>query len=363
MTEPFAPAFGNRPSRFVDREREIAAFAKGLQGPGGHPNRALLFTGQRGMGKTALLLELAAQAEQFGFVAAKATADDGLLDELLEVIQANGMKRVPKGKPLKGFNVGALGFSVGLTFNDHTQNSYGFRVKLGLLCDALAERGLGVVLLVDEVTASSPELRKLVTTYQELVGEGKNIAIAMAGLPTAVSRLLNDQVLTFLNRASKFRLEPIPVHEIVSLYVKEFRSLGKSMSAEDFQRAAEATLGYPYLLQLIGYYLLDFAGEAESIDAPIVELAIANSRKALASTVFEPSLAPLSARDVEFLRAMSVDTGPSAVDAIAQRLGYSRDSVQQTRSRLLAAKVIASPRRGELAFELPYLAEYLRGEL
>lgn len=144
---------------------------------------------------------------------------------------------------------------------------------------------------------------------------------------------------------------------------KTLRELGKQISPDDLQRAAEATLGYPYLLQLVGYYLLEFAGAEAAIESDAVTLAIKNARRTLADTVFEPSLNPLSSADIEFLKAMSLDEGSSKVAEIQRRLGVPYDSVQQTRARLIAAGVIASPRRGELLPELPYLAEYLRGEL
>ncbi|MDR0416928.1 MAG: ATP-binding protein, partial [Propionibacteriaceae bacterium] len=64
-TSPFAPSFGNRPHQLVGRSREVADLVQGLEGPPGHPNRAMVCLGQRGMGKTALLLEFAALAEQY----------------------------------------------------------------------------------------------------------------------------------------------------------------------------------------------------------------------------------------------------------------------------------------------------------
>ena len=38
-------------------------------------------------------------------------------------------------------------------------------------------------------------MRVLTTAYQHLVGEGRNVAIAMAGLPHAVSSVLNDEFI------------------------------------------------------------------------------------------------------------------------------------------------------------------------
>ncbi|MDR1496157.1 MAG: hypothetical protein LBS67_04475, partial [Clostridiales Family XIII bacterium] len=136
------------------------------------------------MGKTALLLELAAKAEKMGFVTAGVLANKRMLDEIIQLIQIGGAKYVNKSsKKVKAIKVGVPGFSFGLTFLDEVKENYGFRVKLTLLCDALAKCGKGLLILIDEVYSGTEEIRELAATYQHLVGEGKDIAIAMAGLP------------------------------------------------------------------------------------------------------------------------------------------------------------------------------------
>ncbi|MDR2372555.1 MAG: AAA family ATPase [Bifidobacteriaceae bacterium] len=363
MDYPFLPAFGNRPERLVGRSQEVGDFLTGLAAPPGHRDRATLCLGQRGMGKTALLLEFAEQAERHGFVTAKATASPQLLSELVEGVQAGGAKFVQRGRRVSGASLGVLGFSAGLTFSAEVQERASFRARLSLLCDALAEQGKGVLLLVDEVTSASDQIRQLAACYQELVGEGRNVAIAMAGLPNAVSNVLNDTVLTFLNRARKARLAPLAIPDVAVHYARTFAALGKSLASRELERAADSTLGYPYLLQLVGYYLVQLVGTDHSVTADTVDAAVSLSRRALEDSVFAPSLAPLSRRDRAFLEAMALDTGPSAISQIAQRMGVSPDSAQQTRRRLIAAGVIAPAGTGQVAYSLPYLGEFVRGEL
>ena len=359
----FVPSFGNRPGRLVGRDGEVAAFVDGLSQPVGHPARATMCVGQRGMGKTALLLEFSDQARRHGFVAAKATSSEALLTELIEGVQLGGSEFVPQGRKVAGASVGVLGFSAGLTFTSQTEQTATFRAKLSLLCDRLAKNEKGVCLLVDEVTPNSEQIRQLAVAYQELVGEGRNIVVALAGLPSAISNVLNDKVLTFLNRATKVRLGALPIPQITAHYAQTFQALGKSIENRDLERAAAATLGYPYLLQLVGYYLLEFAGTSAAITSDTVELAVNAARQALADTVFAPCLAPLSTRDKEFVRAMAVDSGTSSISEVARRLSVSPGSAQQTRARLIGHGLVASAGMGELEFTVPYLAEYLRDEL
>jgi len=359
----FLPAFGNRPKHIIGRSDVVAAFTEGLSNPIGHQLRATMLIGQRGTGKTALLLEFSALAEKRGYIVARVTANDEMLVEILQTIQIKGAKfvKTPKTK-VKSISAGALGFSFGLTFTDETERKYGFRIKLGLLCDELSKSGKGVLILVDEVQSNTSEMRTLATTYQHFIGEGKNIAIAMAGLPSSMSAVLNDDILTFLNRAHKVYLEPLPLNEISVYYAEQFGKQEKSINPEDLETAVIATRGYPYLFQLIGYYILDYAKNAKVITAEIVSMAITGSKRDMVDSIFLAALKPLSRGDLNFLRAMAADHGDSRIKDVIERLGISQASAQKYRLRLIEARIIAPVRRGELSFILPFLGEYLRGE-
>lgn len=256
-----------------------------------------------------------------------------------------------------------LGFSIGLTFAEATEKQYGFRTKLALLADELAKHKKGLLLLIDEIQATSPEMRELATTYQQLVGDGKNVAIAMAGLPHAISSVLNDDVLTFLNRAKKFRLGSIDLPKISLFYSESFEKIGISISAEDIMASAKATRGYPYLLQLIGYYLVQYAGESKTIDAGTTKLAINSAVEDLVGSIHKPCLKPLTKSDFRFLNAMIPDSGPSMISDIKTRLNVSQGTVQSYRRRLIDAGVIASEQWGTVEMIVPYLREYLNGDL
>ncbi|MCL2654186.1 MAG: ATP-binding protein [Coriobacteriia bacterium] len=359
----FLPTFGNKPKHIIGRSGITADFLEGLSLPIGHRQRATMLIGQRGTGKTTLLLEFADLAQQAGFVPARVTANDEMLDEIIQLIQINGSHFVPAEKPkIKGVSAGAMGFSLGLTFTEEAKTQFGPRIKLSLLCDELAKHNKGILILVDEVQPNAPAIRTLATTYQHLVGENKNIALVMAGLPTSMSAVLNDDILTFLNRAYKVYLEPLPLGEISVAYATEFEKQGKTIASEVLEEAALATKGYPYLYQLIGYYILGFAQNADTITEEIVRRAISTSKREMIESIFAAALKPLSARDKEFLEAMSKDQDASKISDISERMGVSRTYAQSYRLRLIESGVIAPVARGELSFEIPYLGEYLRGE-
>ncbi len=86
----FQPTFGNRPNQYIGRDGVIEQFMAGLQEPVGSRNRCTLFLGQRGMGKTALLLELSDRASKDGYVVARVTAHEGMPKAIIEQFQLNG---------------------------------------------------------------------------------------------------------------------------------------------------------------------------------------------------------------------------------------------------------------------------------
>ena len=83
----FQPTFGNRPEQYIGRDGVIGQFMAGLKEPIGSRNRCTLFLGQRGMGKTALLLELSDRASKEGYVVARVTAHEGMSQAIIEQFQ------------------------------------------------------------------------------------------------------------------------------------------------------------------------------------------------------------------------------------------------------------------------------------
>ena len=355
----FQPTFGNRPDQYIGRDGVIEQFMAGLQEPVGSRNRCTLFLGQRGMGKTALLLELSDRAARADYVVARVTAHEGMPQAIIEQFQLNGSAFFKDEKrKLSGVTAGALGFSFGLTFSEVTERQYGFRSKMSLLCDKLAEKGKGALILIDEVRTSAA-MREVASAYQELVGDGKNIAIAMAGLPHAVSSVLNDQVLTFLNRATRVELGLISANLIRAYYERAFKEIGIKITDELLDRAALATRGFPYLMQLIGYYVIQYTEEGGIVDTTIMDKAEKSAMGDMENNVFKPILSPLSDNDRTFLKAMARQGETISTAKLQEALGKKGPAIQPYRKRLLDAGVIEAPRRGELVFAVPYLAEYL----
>lgn len=366
----FSPSFGNRPSSLVGREPVLNQLVAGLSSKPGSRERSVVLSGQRGSGKTVLLWELADRMRQNGCVVANPTiVSESLLPRLIEKIadaleglDAPSAIEGPK-RHVSGGTVGAFGFSAGVQFQQDVPEPKSHQQRLVEICRALTAKGKGVLFLVDELQANSPELRQLVITYQEMVGEGLNVAIVMAGLPGAVSATLNDKVLTFLNRSAKVNLSPLAFGEVDAFFQRSFRQLGMTVSNAHRRQAAEFTEGSPYMLQLVGHNMFLYAGPEGAIDDDLLANALATSQTEFENDVCQTTLAALSNKDVEFLTALAAIGGGATMAEIAREMGVSPDYAQKYRKRLIDSGIIEAAGRGRVTFIIPHLMDYLRREM
>ena len=270
------------------------------------------------------------------------------------------------GKPKRGVSAvtspSALGFSLGaVTLGARAPApAIEFRTAAGLMLDELEQHETGLLITVDEIHGSAiDEMRNLATAYQHLVRDDRNVALSLAGLPSSVSDLLNDNVLTFLRRAVPFDLKDIPLGEVEQALQATITEGGRSIDLAALAEATRATGGYPFMIQLVGYHVWRLAVHGH-IDLAAAKQGIDAARVRLGSTVHETVLADLSGVDRTYLLAMAQDDGPSSTGSIAQRIGRNTRYSNMYRSRLIQAGVIMSTGHGSVDFAIPYLREYLR---
>ena len=126
---------------------------------------------------------------------------------------------------------------------------------------------------------------------------------------------------------------------------------------EDAVFMAETTKGYPFMVQLVGYYVWRKTGEKVEKNDILTGIEIAKER--LGVLVFEASINDISEKDLAFLRTMASFEMPVSTADIQKKMGVSQGYVQQYRLRLLETELIYSPSYGKLDFSIPYLKEFL----
>jgi hypothetical protein len=226
----------------------------------------------------------------------------------------------------------------------------------------MADRGAGVMLSVDEVHGGETvELRELATVVQHCFGEERQVAFVAAGLPAAVDeRLLRDKVITFLRRADRHVLGMLNTVEVRDALRVPIENSDRTVTGDALESMVELSGRYPFMVQLVGYHTWRQHPDRREITNADVDAARPIVIAKLGQMVHEPALADLSDRDRDFLSAMAVDSGPSRISDVAERMGVDLNYANQYRSRLLGAELIVATSRGYLDFELPYLGDFLR---
>ncbi|MEW6583426.1 MAG: ATP-binding protein [Actinomycetota bacterium] len=361
---PFTPTFGVSPPLLVGRSDLLDEFAEALEEGPGSPGRATLYTGPRGTGKTVMLNQAGEIAEERGWLVIHETADAGLLDRLAREhlpLLLDKFDPAATTTRLRGLT-GPMGIGVAWESEDDHDPAPGLRTQLTLLCECLKPQETGVLITLDEINRTHvDDLRRLATTIQHLFREEREVAFVGAGLPSAVSAILNEDVLTFLARADQHTLGPVATEDVMAALVEPITAGGRTISGRQAARAAEATGGYPFLIQLVGYHIWRQSSDVKVISAGDVTAGIAQAERRLGKLVFEPTLKGLSDVDRTFLVAMARDDEPSAMSDIAERMGVDSKYASVYRGRLIEGGVIEPAEQyGRVRFTNPYLRDYLR---
>lgn len=352
------------PPLLVGRSDLLEDFVAALEDGPGAPGRMTLYTGARGTGKTVMLNEVEDLARQQGWRVISETATAGLVNRLVEEHLPALLSEIdPVGAKTQVTGVSApmgLGGATWETGEVH-RVSPALRTQITDACGLLASTGVGLLLTLDEIHHQVvPELRKVATVLQHLVREEREIAFVGAGLPSAVSAVLNDDVLTFLRRADRHQLGPVALPEVASAITSPIEHAERRIAPELASRAAEATGGYPFLIQLVGYHVWRQQSRHRDVSEDDVAAGIAAARRRLGSLVHEPALADLPGVARTFLLAMAHDDGPSKMSDIASRLDVDANYASQYRLRLIASELIEPVGHGRVDFTMPYLRDYLR---
>lgn len=362
---PFKPTAGGEPPLLIGRERVVRDFDKGLDNGVGAPGRIMLITGARGTGKTVMLTVLGDKARAHKWDVIEETASDGLCERLVSELCSKD-SLIDKLTFAPSITIAGASVSLGEAELSPKRMPETLRKAMSARLDALEKRDAGLMISIDETQAASrADLIAIATAIQHQIREKRNVSIVLAGLPQMISDLFDDEVIAFLRRARTNVLANVPIDEVKESFAQTFEDSGMSLDISLVEKAAVATAGYPYMIQLVGYYIWDAADAREStvISKEDVDEGIREARVDLDNAVCVPELHGLSKNDRAYLEAMAVSDGPSGTSEVAKRMGRSAKYAATYRKRLLDAYVIRQTDRGEVDFAVPFLREYLRGHM
>jgi hypothetical protein len=391
VRNPFAPGAGQRPPELAGRDKEVAAFEVVLERVArGRPERSLVLTGLRGVGKTVLLGELRSMAIKRGWGAGKIEArpDADLrrplsaalhravrdlairhraperVESVLSVLKAFALRAAPEGAKLRerwqpGIDVPAA---------QGRADSGDIEIDLVELFTDVAELaqdvGTGVALLIDEMQDLLPDdVSALCAACHELSQNQAPLVVVGAGLPhlpavLSASKSYSERLFRYVRID---RLSQEDAHQaILAPITREDADITSDALAALF----EASGGYPYFIQAYGKAAWD-AAPSDPITGEDVAVAAPEAEAELAVGFFGSRYERATPAEREYLRGIAEltegrDEGVSTAD-IAVSLGRKPSSLSPARDSLIKKGLVYSAERGRIAFTVPHFGRFLLG--
>ena len=355
---PFTPTFGIVPLHLAGRADILDTMADAFESGIGNPYLSSFFIGPRGSGKTALLSCIAQEAAQRGWIAVTVVAAPGMLEDILQqALKAASEFVAPQAsRRLTGIEVAQL---LGIEWTVEPAETGNWRTRMDSIISQLNSKGIGLLICVDEVNAKESEMVSLAATYQLFIGEGKRVALLMAGLPKHTTDLMDNEHVSFLRRARRHHLDPISNAEIERAFIASVEDSGKTIADDALEMCVDATQGNPYMMQLVGFATWENARSKHQVSNEHANRGIRQARAEFRSSVLESTYRELSNGDKAFAFAMLPDKSESTLAEVAKRLGKATNYASTYKERLLRRGVIVEHGRGSFGFAIPGLKEYL----
>ena len=383
IKNPFSPGAGSPPPELVGRDA-ILDQARVLFGrvKARRPEKSMLLTGLRGVGKTVLLNEIERLSQEEGYSSVCIEAHEGksfaatlvphlrrLLFDLNRVAGAGD--KVRRGLAVLKSFLGALRFTVGevevgLDIDPERGAADSGDLEADLpnvlvaVAEAAQERQTLVAVLVDELQyLKQTELSALIMAMHRLQQRQLPLVLVGAGLPVLPG--LAGESKSYAERLFDFpNIGALSSEDAGKALQDPVRRAGVAFEKSALDRIFALTQGYPYFIQEWGYQAWNHA-TASPITAAVIEEATLTARRRLDENFFRVRYDRLTPAEKRFLRAMAqADPGPTRTGDVADVLGAKITSLGPVRARLIEKGMIYSPAHGEMAFTVPLFDEFMR---
>src|SRR6185436_215020 len=399
IRNPYAPGAGQRPPALAGRDDQLQAFNVVLERVSrSKPERSIVLTGLRGVGKTVLLNALRSAAVRAHWGTGKLEARPGQrlrrpvsaalhvavrelghphaqdVDQVLGVIKAFAQREAaPNARIRDRWNPG-----IDVPAVTGRADSGDIEIDLvELLTDVgglAADVGRGVAIFIDEMQDLDPEdISALCAACHEISQSGLPLIVVGAGLPHLPAVLSAGKSYSErLFRYSRIDRLDRPAADLA------LQAPAKDEGAEFHEEALEAmyaaTGGYPYFIQAYGKVAWDSA-PTTPITGEDIRMAAPEAEAELAVGFFGSRYERATPGEREYLRAMAdaaqvatqdqqapgVDEIESVTTAsVAVVLDRKPQSLSVARDALLKKGLIYSGERGRIAFTVPHFGRYLR---
>ncbi|MFX0537546.1 ATP-binding protein [Ornithinimicrobium sp. Y1847] len=398
IRNPYAPGAGQRPPELAGRDEQLDRFQVVLERiQRGRPERSMVLTGLRGVGKTVLLNALRGTAvrARWGTGKYEARPEQGMrrpmaaalhvavrelghpqgqeVDHVLGVIKAFAQKDQPGAKLRDRWNPGidAPAVTGRADSGDIEIDLVELFTDVGGLA---ADVGKGVAIFIDEMQDLQPDdVSALCAACHELSQSGLPLIVVGAGLPHLPAVLSASK--SYSERLFRFnRIDRLSREEAERALQSPAEDEDAIWAPEALEQMYAATGGYPYFIQAYGKEVWDLAPQSP-ISAEDVRVAAPEAEAELAVGFFGSRYERATPGEREYLRAMAEvaaakadegeeldEVGSVATADLAAYLDRKPQSLSPARDALLKKGLIYSGERGRIAFTVPHFGRYLRSQ-
>ncbi|MGG5260157.1 ATP-binding protein [Phycicoccus avicenniae] len=397
IRNPYAPGAGQRPPELAGRDEQLDAFDVVLERVArGRPERSIVLTGLRGVGKTVLLNALRSAAVRAGWGTGKLEArpDQSLRRPLSSAVHQAVRELGPAG----GSGDHALGVVRSFAQREPAGSASGrgapklrdrwnpgisvpavsgradsgdIEIDLVELLSDLggmaADTGRGIAVFIDEMQDLGPEdVSALCAAAHEISQTGLPLIVVGAGLPHLPAVLSASK--SYSERLFRYsRIDRLDRAAADAALVRPAEEEGAEYEPAALETMYAATGGYPYFIQAYGKAVWDRA-PGSPITAADVEVAAPEADSELAVGFFGSRFERATPGEREYLRAMAEVAAAAeggevesvATAEVAAHLGRKPQSLSPARDALLKKGLIYSGERGLIAFTVPHFGRYLR---
>ncbi|WP_203337606.1 ATP-binding protein [Nocardioides limicola] len=392
IRNPYAPGAGQRPPELAGRDEQLRAFDVVLERVArGRPERSLVLTGLRGVGKTVLLntLRSAAVRRHWGTGKLEARPDQPLrrplssalhqavrelshpnpdeVDHVLGVIRSFAERDAGAGAKLRDRwqpGIDAPAVKGRADSGDIEIDLVELFTDVGGLA---ADVGKGIGIFIDEMQdLGADDVSALCAACHELSQSGLPVIVVGAGLPhlpavLSASKSYSERLFSYQ------RIDRLSREAADAALSRPAAEEGAAYTDEALAAMYEATGGYPYFIQAYGKAAWDLAPHSP-ITGEDIAVAAPEAEAELAVGFFGSRYERATPGERDYLRAMAdaaVEYGDDPVGTVATAdvagvLERKPQSLSPARDALLKKGLIYSAERGRIAFTVPHFGRYLR---
>ncbi len=381
IKNPFSPGAGAPPPELVGRD-PILEQARILLGRVKlkRPEKSMLLTGLRGVGKTVLLNAMELLSKEAGYhsifiEAAENKTFASLIVPFLRTLlydldrKAGVSYKVKRGLAVLRSFLGTISVTVGdITIGIDPElgsaDSGDLEIDLPQLFVAIGEaaedKKSAVALIIDEIQYfTQKELGALIMAMHKVQQKQLPIVLLAAGLPVLPG--LAGESKSYAERLFSFPdIGALSEEESAKALVEPAQAAHVTFEESALAEIFRLTKGYPYFIQEWGYQIWNLACSSP-ITLQTIHEATETVLPRLDESFFRVRYDRLTPREKSFLRAMSeLGPGPHRLSDIADKMNLIPTSASPIRATLIQKGMIYSPAYGDIAFTVPLFDEFMK---